>query len=235
MGGNFTINSYTTATGGDASSFTFNASGNILKVAGNFTDAATNNTDYGVGLIGSTTAGGNIMFNGGAATLKQVSIGRTGLTTNFSVGDAATAAGDIQLLKNLTTTGTLSVLGTSTLDVVNHTMLAAATTFSSGATLDLTFGSTNGLVSASNLTLNSFNLVLANSGLWAGTNLTLFTYTGTLTGTPSLASFNAPGGFTYGSLINDTGTKTIYLSVGPVPEPSSVALICLSGIGLLAW
>ncbi|MEO6846580.1 MAG: hypothetical protein ABI254_04930, partial [Chthoniobacterales bacterium] len=187
--GNVTLNKGTTAN--QDSYITFGAADTKIYVGGNFTDVggsgASTVTDY------ATTGGGSglLAFNGGAGSQKSVSIGRTGLTNNFQVGESATIFGNIGLAKSLTTTGTFKMFRGSRLNVAALTLTAGSLNLADDAggnhlTIADTFGTTNGLITTSgNLSLNTFNLELNFDGTsWTnGSNLLLFHYGGTFTGT----------------------------------------------------
>ncbi|MEO6846728.1 MAG: hypothetical protein ABI443_04800 [Chthoniobacterales bacterium] len=90
---------------------TFGSSTSKLYVGGNLTDngnASSDTQDYGNGMI---------FFNGGAGSQRTVSIGRTGLTTKFQIGENTSTFGNIAISQNLTTTGSLTILRGSRLNV----------------------------------------------------------------------------------------------------------------------
>ncbi|MEO6846750.1 MAG: PEP-CTERM sorting domain-containing protein, partial [Chthoniobacterales bacterium] len=157
-------------------------------------------------------------------------------------------AGNVQLVNPSSTVGALYTaggarvfansqldLGTSTTSGNIASLRAGSITIDSGATIVDTFGVNSGyavsdtsLGGSGNLSLNSFNLVLNYDGTgWtSGSVLTLFSYTGTLTGTPTLASITLPSGYTAGSL--NFGSGVVSLTVTAVPEPSTAFLVIAS-------
>ncbi|MEO6848619.1 MAG: PEP-CTERM sorting domain-containing protein, partial [Chthoniobacterales bacterium] len=243
IGGDFTLNKGTTAN--QDGYISFGASNTKVYVGGNFTDvggsATSSQPDY------VTTGGGSglLAFNGGAGTQKSVSIGRTGLTNNFAVGESATIFGNIGLAKNLATTGSFTMYRGSRLNVAALTLTAGSLNLADDAggnhlTIADTFGTTNGLITTSgNLSLNTFNLELNFDGTsWTnGSNLLLFHYGGTFTGTLALGTitYNGPGTITSaGTLLNSGGN--IYLQgVSVVPEPSVAFLLMASFGSLMVW
>ncbi|MEO6846922.1 MAG: hypothetical protein ABI443_05630, partial [Chthoniobacterales bacterium] len=232
VGGNLTLNKGTTAN--QDSTLTFGNNLVYLYVGGNFTDVGGSANSTVQNYV--TTGGGSALigFNGGAATQRTVSIGRTGLTNNFVVGENITTPGNIGLAKNLATTGSFTMYRGSRLNVAAFTLTAGSLILADDAvgnhlTIADTFGTTNGLITTSgNLSLNTFNLELTFDGTsWTnGSNLLLFHYGGTFTGTLALGTitYNGPGTITsLGTLLNSGGN--IYLqgvNVTPVPEPSTV-------------
>ncbi|MEO8206491.1 MAG: PEP-CTERM sorting domain-containing protein, partial [Chthoniobacterales bacterium] len=68
-----------------------------------------------------------------------------------------------------------------------------------------------------------------------GTNLVLFTYTGTFSGTSTLGTitFNT-GSWTYGSVTTSGGIVQL-TNLAMVPEPSSAALLLGAFGGLVVW
>ncbi|MEO6845849.1 MAG: PEP-CTERM sorting domain-containing protein [Chthoniobacterales bacterium] len=243
--GNLTLNKGTTANQDSYLAFG-NSSGKVI-VGGNFTDVGGSATST---VQDFATAGGGsalIAFNGGAATQRTVSEGRTGLTNNFAVGENTTTPGNIGLAKSLATTGSFTMYRGSRLNVAAFTLTAGSLILADDAvgnhlTIADTFGTTNGLITTSgNLSLNTFNLELTFDGTtWTnGSNLLLFHYGGTFTGTLALGTitYNGPGTITsLGTLLNSGGN--IYLqgvNVTPVPEPSTVFLLMTSFGSLIVW
>lgn len=206
-----------------------------MNVGGNFIDEGTDAHSYGTGTI---------FFNGGAATERTLSTGRSGLTTSFQVGRVAAEAGNVALGQDLTTTGKFTVRRESLLNVEDFTLQAANIDLNGGTstasikpTISFTFGLTNsGLIYATNtLTLGFATLNISYDGAgWVGTNnIELFRF-GTLSAGPltNLAlNFIAPGDFSHGGL-QQVGNSIYLMNV--IPEPSS-ALLLLMGVAFLLY
>ncbi|MEO8204767.1 MAG: hypothetical protein ABI615_01210, partial [Chthoniobacterales bacterium] len=218
-----------------------------LKIAGNFTDEGGSVSGYNK--TGGTPSNSTISFTGGAGTEHTVSVNRnlgviSGTVTNFEVGDGTTA-GNIKLVNPSATVGALYMAGSMTVYAGSRLNLDHSTTtgnvaslragsiiVGTGATIGVTFGDHSGYAVADatlggtgNLTLNTFNLELNYSGSgWVdGSDLLLFHFTGSLTGTPTLGTVSVTG-YNYGGLFYDNLTKNVYLTgltAVPVPEPGS--------------
>jgi len=150
--GDVTINSYVGAVGGDASDFKFDVNNAInmdLRVGGNFTDTATDNSSYDGAPTNSRRR--TITFNGGAGTQRTVSIGRTGLVNDFAVGDSSGGAGNVMLDQDLTTTSRFTLRGNSILNVSTQTLTAGEFVGQSGMTLEYSFGAGDGLIDVNGL------------------------------------------------------------------------------------
>ncbi|MEO8205932.1 MAG: hypothetical protein ABI615_07095, partial [Chthoniobacterales bacterium] len=209
-----------------------------VSVGGNFTDLGSAVTTYQGPGLNST-----ISLNGGSVTEHTLSINRTlnansGTVTNFEIGDGTTA-GNIKLVNASSTVGALYTagsmtvrngsilnLGTSTTTGDVASLRAGSIIVGTGATIGVTFGAHSGyavadatLGGAGTLTLNTFNLELNYSGSgWVdGSDLLLFHYTGTLTGTPTLGTVTVSG-YTYGGLFND-GNNIYLTGLTAVPIP----------------
>jgi hypothetical protein len=211
-----------------AAGFAFALDTTEIRVGGNWTDTGVSTAGYG-------TKKGVITFNGGAVTPHTVSIDRTGLITNFNVGDSLGVAGYLQLAKDLTTTGTFLVRGNSRLDVNDQTLAVSKFTGTAGMTLDFAFSDADsgivnvtGVLGSGNLVLPSFTLNLTNIGTWTnGNNLVLFTYAGTQIAAPTITYDTAL--YSFGSVMTDGGQ--VYLTNFTfIPEP---ATLVLSGLGAL--
>lgn len=179
------------------------------------------------------------------------------LVSNFEVGDGTTA-GNVKLVNPSATVGALYTAGSMTVYAGSRLNLDHSTTtdnvaslragsiiMGTGATLALSFGTNSGfavsdatLGGTGNLTLNSFNLELNYDGTsWTnGTDLILFTYTGALTGTPTLGTvtFNNTTTGTYGFSATGGVVKLTGLTFATVPEPSAALLIGAFG-GLVVY
>ncbi|MEO8205492.1 MAG: PEP-CTERM sorting domain-containing protein, partial [Chthoniobacterales bacterium] len=188
-------------------------------------------------------------------------------TTSFQVGvpsGAANAtltvdAGNIKLVNASSTVGAIYTSGSFTVLANSRVNLGTSTTtgdvaplragsiiIGTGATIADTFGAHSGyalsdatLGGSGNLTLNTFNLQLTYDGTgWSdGSDLLLFHFTGTLTGTPTLGTVTVAG-FEHTGLFYDNLTKNIYLTgltAVPVPEPGSAALLLGAFGGLVIW
>jgi hypothetical protein len=191
-----------------------------LRVGGNFTDAATDASGYGP----QTERRKCISFDGGAESARTVSIGRTGIATDFSVGAVKGNPGHIRLDRDLTTTGFVHILAGSRLDLVTHTLTAARLNTFPGFALDLTCGETTGVIHVTQengLKLAAFTLNLTKAGNWKdGDSLILIKYTGTPIAAPTITLGNIPAGMSYDKVMTDNGM--VYLTnVKFLPEPAS--------------
>lgn len=203
-----------------------------IKIAGNFTDVATGGaSNYGSKI--------QIYFVGGA-TQQQVNVTRAGLASPFFFGDGTTV-GNALLKADLSTSGTTRTYAGSTVNLDKYTVTAGTLVIDNSPSTELayTFGANDaGLFSATDaLTLNQFKLRLTydNSlGDWInGTELKLFSYGTTLTGTPTLAGAvtGLPAGWTYGGL--DIHDNAVWLTgLSSVPEPAT-SLLLIGGVSLL--
>jgi hypothetical protein len=233
--GDVTINTYAGAVGGDASDFTLGDNDAIpieMRVAGNFTDYATDSSGYG-GAPVSASIRRTISFDGASVTPRTVSIGRTGLVNDFAVGVDSIDTGNIELARDLTTTGRFTIRTNSHLDVEASTLTTGEFTAQSGLRLGYDFDDVSGgAIHVSSLELNDFTLDLNLVAPWIdGSDLVLFTYTApSVTGTPSLTLGNVPVNFRYGQLLTDGGS--VRLTNIAIPEPASLGLLAV-GLTLL--
>jgi hypothetical protein len=167
---------------------------------------------------GATTINGGTLLDNGDITASSVSVGASGtLGGNGTIGVAAQDGGTLAPGATSGTIGTLNFLGGLTMtgnsaaydadvDNAGSSDLLAVT-----GNLDLGTGST----------LN-VNVLDSTSGL----PYTIATYSGTLAGT--FASLNLPAGY---SVDYGTGSNSEITLI--VPEPGSVAMLCVVGIGLM--
>jgi hypothetical protein len=239
---NFTISSSDGST--TLASMTFRTNTKTLSIGGEYRDTGTG--DYG---YQDANSNGRIIFDGGAATARTVSIARDALTkTSFQVGSTAVGGndGNISLAADLKTLGGVGatsqplggefrVTDGSTADLNTYTATARTVTIDAGATLGYSFSDADsGLIIATldgGLTLNGFALTLEKAGNWTnGSNLLLMSYTGTLNGTPSLTGVTAPLWVTYGGLQVDSSHVWL-TNVSLTPEPGS--LVAAMGMSLL--
>ena len=225
-------NDVTIHPGADMGWFTTGVS---LSVAGDYTDDGTVANGSSAGYIGSGS--GDLIFDGGGS-VQNVRIARTGLTdTGFRVGRIAGTDAHVVLGDDLSTEAELIVTGGSTLDIGTHTTTAGNVQVVPGGELTFAVGSDSGQIVASStgngsgdLELDQFTLNLVSSGGWtAGDDLTLFTYDGTLTGTPALGPNSDLSFFTYDSLVAGGGEVKL---TNVIPEPTSAALLAL-GAGVI--
>lgn len=89
------------------------------------------------------------------------------------------------------------------------------------------------------LTLNTFNLQLdySGSGWTSGSNLLLFSYVGTITGTPTLGTVTLGTGIASIGGISTSGNN-VYIDIVQltvVPEPSAAFLLMASFGSLMVW
>lgn len=210
-----------------------------MFVGGNFIDhGPVNGAGYGDGNSASypTQRYGKIVFNNSPVTPSTVSIPRNTLTNDFFVGNPATPAdtGNIVLSHDLTTTALIAVSTDSKLDVADKIAAAGTFTAAAGSKFGLTFGDTNGAIHVTgDLTLSTFSLdltLLGGNGWVNGTDLVLFTYGGSLIGTPTLTALTVFPEFTYGGLYSGGGE--VRLTNVTIPEPASLGLLALGGLML---
>src|SRR5690606_5237285 len=119
---------------------------------------------------------------------------RRNTSSNFYVGMIAAdvpdniADGHVRLGHDLTTTGQVRVAGGSSLDVAGHTIQTNSFAALSGARLAYQYGLDAGVIDViGDLTLDAFTLDLVRTGqINDGADVVLFTYGGSLIGTPTL-------------------------------------------------
>ncbi len=217
--------------------------------------------DDGVGPNPSQWYRRTITFIGDPGSARTVSIGRTALVNDFAVGSAdltynagtptepdyrtvTGTTGHVVLGQDLTTTGQFIVREGSTLDVALMTLTASRVIIEDGAIIALTDDGAvdSGLIAASGtnadggigeLLLNGLTLNVVNGANWTSDehDLVLFTYAGSLIGTPVLTLGDVPMGFSYDELLTDGGSVRL-TNVTAVPEPATIGLLLL-GVGLM--
>ena len=188
---------------------------------GNYTGAIS---DYGI-LIDSSTA--NQTWSGvisGTGSFTQAGTGTLALTgTNTYTGATIVSAGT--LLVNGALNSPVSVASGATLGGAGAIHGNVSEASGSGLTFNVTSSGTSGLGITGNLTLNgTINVrpTIVSGSLATGT-FTLATYTGTLTGTPTL-TWTAPPGSSDTATFDTTSTPgVIKISINPPPPVISSA------------
>jgi hypothetical protein len=207
----------------------------LLAVKGNLIDPNT------AGNYGSPT-NSTVAFYGSPYPASIVSIARTGLSNAFRVGDnggdfggtASASNGNIKLANDLATTGTFLVRGGSRVNTDTYTITSGNFTADNASIFGYSVGGADaGLIQVNgNLTLNNFVLDMVSTGGWVnGTDLNLFTYTGTLTGTPNVTLGQVPGVFSYSSLVASGGVVKLTNLV--LPEPSSSLVLLGAAVAIM--
>jgi hypothetical protein len=166
-------------------------------------------------------------MNGGLASERTLNVKRTGMTlTSFQIGNTG-APGNVKLANDLTTQANFTVKSNSIFNVANYNITAGPVVIESGANLTYTGGFDIGVINATNLTLSNFVLNINRDASWPnGFNMVLFTYSGSLIGTPSITLGNVPAEFTYDALT--TGGGVVQLTNVFLPEPAGVGAMMLA-------
>jgi hypothetical protein len=138
------------------------------------------------------------VIDGGAATERTLNVKRTGMTlTGFQIGDMSTP-GNVQAGARSDDAGGLHRQGQLEFNVADYTVTAGPTMIENGAHSSPTPRLRQRPDRCGNLTLNNFVLNINRAASWPNHyDLILFTYSGTLTGTPSVTFGSVPAEFTY--------------------------------------
>lgn len=205
-------------------------------IGGNFIDhGPEDGAGYGDGVhIPSGNRYGRIIFNNSPTTPNIVHIPRNTLTNDFFIGNNTEPAdtGNIVLTHDLTTTGLVAISANSHLNVADKTVSAGTFAAANGSIFTYGFGDLDdGLIAVTgNLTLSAFTLNLYGLGGNGGGDLVLFTYGGSLIGTPTMTLGSVPVGFSYGGLYYGDGQ--VWLSSVYLPEPGAAITWVLAAAAL---
>jgi hypothetical protein len=213
-----------------------------FSVAGNFIDhGLAGDPSYTTGSV--TPHYSAIVFNGNPVTARTVSIARniTDNSVDFRVGNSSADKGNIKLGQPMTVAGDFSVTNGSALDlgdpmltVGSFTQLADPLSVANSIEIGIDLTGVPGSVTVNgDLTLNDFTLhIYGDTSLTQ--DLVLFTYTGSLIGTPNLVGIDvdtSTGRLYYDQFVVSGGQ--VMLTNVFIPEPASLGMLALGGVALL--